>query len=148
MRAVVLLVCLALSACSAAPTPDAEPRGEVAAHERLWREAGLEDYRFAFRQECFCVREQVQPVTIEVRNGRIARVVANESGQDLSRETNLRWRTIPELFALIAEAQANGVDPLMVQYDPRLGYPTRIEIGSLAADAGVIYSAADLEPVE
>lgn len=147
MRAAVLVMCLAAVGCSANSSAEAEPDDEVAAQEGLWQEAGLESYRFEFQQQCFCVREQVQPVTIEVRDGRIARVVSNETGEDLSDEPNLRWPTVSDLFDVIAEAQANGTEPLVVRYDPRLGYPTHIEIGSLAADAGIIYSAANLEPM-
>lgn len=143
MRFTLLLLC-ALAACSPSHSGPDDPG---ASPEQRWAQAGPDSYRFNFRQECFCVREQVQPVTIEVREGRISRVLAREGGHDLTGEANLRWPTVPELFARISEAQRDGVEPLMVRYDPELGYPTRIEIGSLAADAGVIYTASDLEPL-
>jgi hypothetical protein len=139
------VICLA--GCSGDSSPDAEPQSEIAAQERLWREAGLESYRFEFQQQCFCVPEQVQPVTVEVLDGRIERVISSDTGQDLSGEPNLQWYTVSDLFNLISEARGNDTEPLVVRYDPQLGYPTYIEIGSLAADAGAIYSASNLEPL-
>ncbi len=149
MRAAVplLLALCCLVACSAGSSPGADPQRELAAQQRLWQDAGWESYRFEFQQQCFCVREQVQPVLVEVREGRIERVISRETGQDLSSEPNLRWYTVADLFKIISEAQANDTEPLVVRYDPQLGYPTHIEIGSLAADAGVIYTASSLEPL-
>jgi hypothetical protein len=147
MRFALLFLCGIVAACSGGSSSRAEPESRSASPERLWDEAGLSSYRYEFQQQCFCVREQVQPVTIEVRDGRIFRVLARESGQELSTSPNLRWYTISDLFTLVSEAESNGVEPLVVRYDPELGYPTRIEIGSLAADAGVIYTASNLEPL-
>lgn len=93
------------------------------------------------------MREQVQPVTIEVRAGEVVRVTARGTGEDLTSLPNLQWPTIAGLFTIIEEAREQGREPLQVGYDPQSGYPTRIEIGSLAADAGVIYTASDLQPL-
>ncbi len=147
MRTFIFLVCLALAGCTGGQRSDPEAQDTLAAHRQAWADAGLDDYTYSFKQDCFCVLEQVQPVTIEVRDGRIARVVSAESGEDITGNTNLRWYTVSELFGLIEEAGMNGWEPLIVEYDAELGYPTRIEIGSLAADAGVIYTASGLRPL-
>lgn len=147
MRSAVLAICVAVSGCSAGSSPESGPPDDVAAQERVWREAGLDSYRFGFQQQCFCVREQVQPVTVEVRDGRVERVLSSETGRDLSNDPGLRWHTIADLFDLISEARTNATEPLVVRYHPRLGYPMHIETGSLAADAGVVYSVSDLEPL-
>jgi hypothetical protein len=54
---------------------------------------------------------------------------------------------VSDLFRLVADSREQGVTPLEVGYDAQLGYPVRIEAGSLAADAGTIYTAAALEPL-
>jgi hypothetical protein len=131
--------------CSTGASSDADEPGDLAAAQQRWEAAALMDYRFDFQQQCFCVREQVQPVTIDVRDGRISRVVSRETGEDVAAVQGLQWRTIPDLFRVISEARQSGVTPLIVQYDPQLGYPVRIEAGSLAADAGVIYAVSNLE---
>lgn len=143
----LLALSLLLPACSSSGGMPAEPPVDLAAAQQRWSAGAPASYRFDYQQECFCVREQVQPVTIEVRDGRVARVVSRESGQEVAATGNLRWPTIVELFDIIAEAQRNGVQPLVVQYHEQQGYPTRIEAGSLAADAGVIYHATNLQPL-
>ena len=137
---------LLLAGCTRAIAPADEPAATSTPEERRWEAARLSDYRYDFEQQCFCLREQTQPVTVEVRGGRVARVVSRETGQPVVQRENLRWHTIPELFRMAAEARRNGTET-KVTHDPRLGYPTRIEIGSLAADAGVIYIASNLRPL-
>ena len=144
MRALVFGLLL-LAGCSAAPAPATQPAAGTA-QEQQWRAAALSDYRFDFEQQCFCVAEQRQQVAIEVRGGRVSRVLARATGQSVAASENVRWLTVDDLFRRIAEAQANQTE-FRVAYDPRLGYPTRVEIGSLAADAGVIYIASNLRPL-
>jgi hypothetical protein len=153
----LLVVVLGVAGCTAGAAPDVEGGdggvvsgegvGEGVRERERWDAAALGDYRYDFQQQCFCVREQVQPVTIEVRGGRVARVVSRETGAEVAASDGLRWYTVPELFEVIAEARRNGVTPLVVRYDAELGYPTHIEAGSLAADAGTIYSASNLQRI-
>jgi hypothetical protein len=142
----ILMLGLALAA-GCATVPAGEP-GVVSTEERRWQAAGLRDYRYDFEQQCFCTEERRQPVTVEVRGGRVVRVVSRATGREVPLRDDLRWYTVPELFARVAEARREGVLPLEVAYDPRLGYPTRIEAGSLAADAGVVYLASNLRPLD
>lgn len=144
----VLLVLLA--ACTPAPAaqPAQHPSSQPSAEERRWQAAGMQSYRYDYEQQCFCAEERRQPVTVEVRDGRVARVVSRASGREVVQREDLRWPTIPELFARVAEARRNDVAPLTVAYDPRLGYPTRIEAGSLAADAGIVYLASNLRRLD
>jgi hypothetical protein len=141
------LIALITLACSAGATPEIDGSDGLVAEQRRWEAAQLADYRFDFQQQCFCVLEQVQPVTIEVRAGRIARVISRETGEDMTEVEGLRWYTVPDLFRVIADAQQEGITPLSIRYDPELGHPVHIEAGSLAADAGVIYTVANLEPL-
>lgn len=147
MRFTILFACAAIASCSTGSTDGAAPRLSVESQERLWEEARPTNYRYHFQQQCFCLPAQVQPVIVEVRDDRIVRVTSVTSGQDVPDDPNLRWPTIPELFELVAGAETDRPDELVVRYDPRFGYPTHIEIGSLAADAGVVYTATGLEPL-
>ncbi|HEX8831911.1 MAG TPA: DUF6174 domain-containing protein [Longimicrobium sp.] len=117
------------------------------AEERQWQAQRLDDYRYDFDQHCFCVPEQVAPVTIDVIDGRVSRVVVRATGQDITARAGLRWPTIVELFRIIDEARRNGTEPLEVRYDETRGYPTYIEAGTLYNDAGVIYTASNLRPL-
>lgn len=142
----IALALLLLAGCAT------DPRGGavegLAEHRARWEAQRIESYRFDFEQQCFCAREQVQPVTIEVRSGRVARVVSRESGAEIPLGPPLQWPTVPELFDRIAEAEEEGVEPRVIRYDPRLGYPSHVEIGSLAADAGIVYTVSDLGPLD
>ena len=140
-----VLITLATLACSTSGSPDSGTPADLAGAQQRWDAAALQDYRFDFQQQCFCVEEQGQPVTVEVRAGQITSVVARETGEQLVGREGLYWKTIPDLFRVVAEAHEDGTTPLLVHYDPELGYPTHIEAGSLAADAGVVYSVSNLE---
>ena len=48
------------------------------------------------------------------------------------------------LFTIIDDAIKNGTKPLTTQYDPTLGYPTRIALGDPAVDAP-LYLVSDLQ---
>lgn len=141
------MIVIAASGCSTGASPDPDSDTDLPVERQQWEAAALSDYRFDFQQQCFCVQEQVQPVTIEVRAGAISRVISRETGDEVAASDGLRWYTIADLFGVIADAQERGVEPLVVHYDPQRGYPVHIEAGSLAADAGVIYTASNLQPL-
>lgn len=103
------------------------------------------DYRYDFQRVCFCTREAVQPVTIEVRGGQVVRVVTRPGGEDVTNTRYATWPTIEDLLDEIDEARRRGEKHLVVRYDTQLGYPTFIEIGTLENDAGVRYTADNLE---
>jgi hypothetical protein len=130
--------------CSTAPEP-AEPLTSVSAARVRWSDGAPANYRFDFQRHCFCVTEAVQPVTVEVRGGEIVSVVSRDGGQPAPAAPNIEWYTIEDLFRLIEEAEAAGQE-VEVEYAPD-GYPARIVIGSLAADAGVEYQVENVSPL-
>ena len=138
----LLLSALILAGCAPAQpgSPPATPNDSARA---TWAAQEIQDYRFDFERQCFCVREAVEPVTIDVRSGEIAAVRSRSTGEEMPMSDMVQWYTVEELFRLIDEAEAEGQD-VRVEYDT-LGYPRRIEIGSLAADAGVIYTISRME---
>ncbi|HEX8675220.1 MAG TPA: DUF6174 domain-containing protein [Longimicrobium sp.] len=132
MRLKLVLLCIALMAvagCSREPT------------------AALDgsDYRYDFQRICYCGSQVTAPVTIHVRDGKVARVYKRPSGVDVTSLPNAQWPTIEELVERIEEARRNGEKNLIVRYDKERGYPTYIEIGTIANDAGVVYTAENLE---
>lgn len=146
-RTGLALIVITASGCSTGAPPDSDSGNDLPVERQRWEAAALADYQFDFQQQCFCVQEQVQPVTIEVRGGAISRVISRETGDEVAASDGLRWYTVTDLFAVIADARERGVEPLVVRYDPQLGYPVHIEAGSLAADAGIIYTASNLQPL-
>lgn len=137
-----LLFAVALAGC-AAPLTQADAGAQDAyAQRRLWERQGMDDYRFVFSRDCFCLGRG--PVLVTVRDGRVAETRNPQTGQPVSTEEATGVMTIDALFDRIAEAQANG-EYTDIEYHPTLGYPTDAEIGTLANDAGVRYHVTNVQ---
>jgi len=109
---------------------------ELQQHRAAWLLRSISDYRFQLQISCFCGAEITRPVVVEVRAGEITKVEDLATGRavaDLS-----PYPTITKLFdAAIDERTRGGI--VSVAYDRTLGIPVRLEVGTLASDAGTIY---------
>jgi uncharacterized protein DUF6174 len=114
---------------------------ELQAHRAAWLAHGIDDYRFQLQISCFCGGQITRPVVIEVRGGAITKVQDLETGNavpDMS-----AYPTITKLFdGAIAERSGGGY--VSVAYDRTLGIPVRLEVGTLANDAGTLYLVSSL----
>jgi hypothetical protein len=145
LRHLTLAVAATLLAGCSELTMSGDP---LEAHLAQWRSQNLDDYRFDFQRTCFCTPASVQPVTIEVRDGKVARVFSRPSGQDVpSTGMVSAWPTVDDLFTQVGQASAARVAPLVVRWDEQRGYPTYVEMGTLANDAGTIMAASNLTPL-
>ena len=106
-----------------------------------WLARGINDYRVQLRISCFCVGNITRPVLVEVKRGVVSKVWDLETAKPV---TNLEaYPTITALFdRAIAERSRDG--HVSVAYDRALGFPVRIEIGTLANDAGTLYTLGEL----
>jgi hypothetical protein len=134
VRPAVAIVILALfSSCNdlTAPTTVAEAKA-------LWQSQNLSSYSYTASHACFCVIETVGPVKVEVAQGAVFRVTNLATGAEVSAHG---WYTIDQLFdqLLVSQDQLRSVE-----FDARLGYPTRIERCCIEVDSGSIYTATDL----
>jgi Family of unknown function (DUF6174) len=127
------------------PPPTSAAQGDLAAARQLWASQETDDYRYRFSRQCFCLGRG--PVVVEVRDGRVASVRDAESGGPPAEDAGTYVLTVEQLFERIAEAQRGG-EATSVSYDPVRGFPVRAEIGSLAADAGVVYEIGELAPLQ
>lgn len=128
-----LLLAILLVGCSSAPV------------DTHWTAAELRDYRFDFERSCFCPPEVVEPVRITVRRGAVREVRSRRTGRILRTSSIVPWFTLAELLEQVREAEAEGT-LTRVEHHPR-GYPELVEIGDLAADAGVRYRVDRVEPL-
>ena len=101
-----------------------------------WVARGINNYRVELRISCFCIEEMRRPVQIEVRNGAVAKVLDLETAKPVSDMS--RYPTITQLFDSAIEMRSGGGN-VSVAYDKELGYPARLEIGTIANDAGTLY---------
>ena len=135
---------ISAASCSAIPGPAAAEGGDSVRDLRLrwaqWRAVGPGSYSYELRRNCFCTPEAVTPARVEVRDGRVVDARAVATGHALPIAL---FEPIDSLFARAIEAAERG-GPVDARYDARLGYPTWLEVGTLANDAGVRYEVSNL----
>jgi len=131
----MLAAVLVLSGCGPITGPGEDDRLEAA--RRRWAAEGQHDYSYEVRSDCFCGLAG-RWIEVTVLGDRVA------AGQYLDTDTPVEHNvlgalpTIPDLFARIADAVSAHPVLLQVEYDPRDGHPTRINVD-------VSYSIADEE---
>ena len=109
---------------------------ELQQRRAAWVARGIADYRVQLQKSCFCGGDITRPVLIEVRGGAVSKVWDLETAKPVA-DISL-YPTITGLFdAAIAERSRGG--NVTVSYDAALGTPVRLEIGTVANDAGVQY---------
>ena len=153
MVAVVLTAAAALStACSSSSTPSGlgtqqlsvsadtvvgtGQLAELQARRAAWVARGINDYRVELRISCFCGSTITRPVLVEVRGGAISKVLDLETAKPVADRSP--YPTITGLFDKAIEMRSqNG--HVSVAYDRNVGFPARIEIGTIANDAGILY---------
>jgi hypothetical protein len=117
---------------------------ELQQRRATWVARGITDYRVQLRIVCFCGSEVTRPVVVEVRGGAVAKVSDLETGKPATALTT--YPTITGLFdAAIAERSRGGF--VSVAYDTAAGLPVRLEVGTLANDAGIQYQVSGLAPL-
>jgi hypothetical protein len=114
---------------------------ELRQHRAAWLLRGINDYRFQLQISCFCVAEITRPVVIEVRGGEITKVEDLATGRPVADVSP--YPTITKLFDA-AIAKRSGGGNVSVAYDRTLGIPVRLEIGTIANDAGTLYFLSNL----
>ncbi|WP_375510649.1 DUF6174 domain-containing protein [uncultured Nostoc sp.] len=114
-------------------------------NRQLWNRQKITNYRYKLSNNCFCVPDFRGPLIIEVRNGITKSITNAQTGKRVNSEALQQYSTIPKLFNLIQKTINGGESELTVVYDPKLGYPTQINIGNLAADAGVFTTISNFE---
>lgn len=106
---------------------------ELQQKRAAWVARGINDYRVQLQIVCFCGGDIRRPVLVEVRRGVVSKVWDLETAKLVADVTP--YPTITSLFDRAIE-QRSGGGHVAVTYDREVGFPTRIEIGTLANDAG------------
>lgn len=109
-----------------------------------WLARGIKDYRIQLRISCFCAGDVVRPKLVEVRNGVVSKAWDLETAQPVASIAGIP--TITGLFdAAIAERARGG--NVSATYDKAFGIPVRLEVGTVANDAGVLYFLGGLKRI-
>jgi hypothetical protein len=101
----------------------------------LWNDLGIAYYDYVIRISCFCLLDDEEAVSMQVRNNAI------EDSQ-LS-----GYPTVMELFDTIQIAITENADAIIVTYDSTHGYPSFINIDWIegAVDDEITYEILDFE---
>lgn len=101
-----------------------------------WLSQGIDNYRVQLAITCFCSGDVRRPVLVEVRRGVVTKVWDLETAK--LRTDVSAYPSITTLFDQ-AIVQRSGGGNVSVAYDRELGFPVRIEIGTIANDAGRVF---------
>ena len=119
----LIFLVMFLAACGPSQRP-------ALVHNRsLWESQAIQHYRFDLRIGCNCPWYAMMPLTVEVQNGAVVSMVA-KNGADITPylDTFRSHATIESLFDLVDSAISKRVYSLVVQYDPKYGFPASIVI--------------------
>ena len=109
---------------------------ELQERRAAWVARGISDYRFQLQISCFCGGDITRPVLIEVQRGAVTKVWDLETGKPVTNTSP--YPTVTKLCDA-AIAMRSGGGNVSVAYDQALGIPIRLEVGTIANDAGVLY---------
>jgi hypothetical protein len=129
---------LLLAGCSGGSSSGSGDAADLRRAQTRWARAGVRDYAYTVRVSAFAPGVQ-RPARITVQNGRAISITPGDD-EPIPLENNgqifAAYDTVEDLFAVIQRAIDTRADSLNVDYDPVLGYPTRITIDyiRLAAD--------------
>ena len=128
MRAALWLAATLLAATLPAV---ASADGAFDAARAKWRAAKLLSYEYGYHKFCECHRDSPPETVVSVRDGAVVNVRHRPVGTTTevpaaAKNFEYYW-TVDGLFELIAAAQARHVE-VRADYDPTVGYPTRIYI--------------------
>jgi len=131
------------------PSTNTSTSTQLKVNRQLWNQQKLTNYRFTFSRSCFCVTQATQPVQITVRNGQVASITAVNNNEPVDAELFQQYNSIPKLFGIMEDAIARKASSITVKYDPKLGYPTQINIDydQQMADEELFLTISNLQPL-
>ena len=102
---------------------EAPLRGRLA----RWKTVEPHHYRYTIAVRCFCLAPADRSQTVEVRDGKIVSATATYRGRtmDLPLQYSVR---ITDVFDALISAASLRAKRIEADYDPRLGFPTRVWI--------------------
>ena len=129
-----------------APVAQSAPKSPLA----LWEAQELESYRYTLQVGCFCITEMTRPVVIEVRDGAVASITYADDGSTADATLFEAYDSVDDLFALIAEAEAQSAARLDVTYAEETGVPlsVNIDISEEMADEELYLTVSDFEALQ
>jgi Family of unknown function (DUF6174) len=117
---------------------------------QLWRQQKISNYRYEFTRSCNCFPKATEPVIIEVRNGVTTSITYKYGNDPVDTALFQKYKTIPQLFNIIKNALIRRAANLTVEYNPIVGYPTKINIDydSRRTDDEIFFTISNLQKIK
>jgi hypothetical protein len=145
---------LVIAACNGSDIVGPRDLARLAQARARWDARPFADYSFEIRTFCFCPPEIGQWTRVSVRNGVVVDVDAVEPDPNFPITTLVYWQPIDSLFSNLYRAMSSGsfdspYADIEVEYDPELGYPTRIAYieKPTVADAAATITVRNVVPL-
>jgi hypothetical protein len=137
-----LLFMLIMAGIAACKRPSATD--EKSLREQQWKRAGMHNYEYTLRINCFCGPETTGPHLIRIQADTIVSVNGTPY---VAANSYVRLLKIPDLFLFIRESDARKPFRRSVKYDSVLGYPTSVyyDFDERIADEEIGYIITDLK---
>ena len=101
-----------------------QAQADLDKHRALWEASRSDNYSFVLEPICFCPQNLLDPVRINVADGKITSVTYVDSGDAPEHDGYGRYVTIDDLFDTVQEGIDRNAAEVDVSYDPVFGYPT------------------------
>jgi len=143
-KIILIVIALILAACSVGGS-------EFSQNQQKWTDANIQHYRFLLNISCFCAFRDQMPLTVEVQNGEIVGMTAQDGSviatSDANYEYFAKYATIDLLFAELEKDLGGEAEAVTVKYDATYGFPSEINIDFIknAADDELYLYASGFE---
>lgn len=120
--------------------------------KELWNSKNINHYMVKQQHSCFCTPNSTHPIQFEVKNGAVVTGSLediNETDKLPASQLTVDPMTAEKAFAFIQDAIDRKADSIVVEYDAKLGNPTKINVdySTMMADeeAYYTYSVTELQ---
>lgn len=142
-----LLLILTVFLILSCDSDDASVQSSLEQNRQKWQSHNIKNYSIQEKYLCFCAGLEWQ---IVVQDGVKDTVIVSEPYEDYQpyADTFEKSRSIEEAFEFIQNFDVDAVDFFEVSYDPKYGYPAKIDIDYRAglADDEIIYAYSNFSP--
>lgn len=126
---------------------------EFDANLMKWNESNISHYRMQVGVSCFCPFADINPITVEVKDGQIVSMVGANGAEVLDTDpmyvTLAQYANVDSLFTWLGQALADA-DKIEISYDATYGFPSTIAIDYIteATDDEIWVDVSNFEVLE
>ena len=128
-KIIFIVLALILAACGSVPS------NEFDQNVTKWNDANISHYRMQVGVSCFCPFGDINPITVEVKDGQIVSMVGANGAEVLDTDpvyaSLSQYGNVDSLFTWLGQALADA-DKIEVSYDATYGFPNNVAVDYIA----------------